>query len=533
MAKITIFDTTLRDGEQSPGATMSTAEKLRMAAQLDELGVDVIEAGFPVASDDDFGGVRAIVKEVRRPVIAALARAHPLDVDRAGAAVEAADKPRIHVFLATSDIHLKHKLEIGRAECVERVVEGVERAIKIVDDVEFSPEDATRTDPEFLCQVVQAAVRAGATTINIPDTVGYAIPGEIANRITILRNTVPNIDQATLSIHCHNDLGLAVANSLAAMEAGCDQIECTINGLGERAGNASLEELVMAIRLRGDDYQAETNINTREIWPTSRLVSQLTGMEVQRNKAIVGDNAFAHEAGIHQHGVIADRNTYEILNAEEVGWKGRQLVIGKHSGMHAVDEILKGRGYTLDSDQVREVTRRVKERADQEKTVEEEDVIAFAGEVLDELSPEELLVELSEVSVMTGNRFTASATLKMCVAGREIIGTGTGVGPVDAAAAAMQAVLHSAFGPDLELKEYGLKAITGGTNALAHAHIAFSDDQERQFRGEAVDADVILASVQAMVKGANRALTAQRHQQEESKREKAVIAETPTAVKRD
>lgn len=533
MRSIKIFDTTLRDGEQSPGASLNVDEKLVIAKQLERLGVDVIEAGFPISSNGDFEGVSRIAEHVRGPVICGLARAVDKDIDAAGEAVRAAERKRIHVFIATSQLHMDKKLGMSQDEVVEAAIRGVKRARNFTDDVEFSPEDCSRTDKEFMFRIIEGAIAAGATTINIPDTVGYAIPGEIANRITILRNTVPNIDQATLSIHCHNDLGLAVANSLAAMEAGCDQIECTINGLGERAGNASLEELVMAIRLRGDDYQAETNINTREIWPTSRLVSQLTGMEVQRNKAIVGDNAFAHEAGIHQHGVIADRNTYEILNAEEVGWKGRQLVIGKHSGMHAVDEILKGRGYTLDSDQVREVTRRVKERADQEKTVEEEDVIAFAGEVLDELSPEELLVELSEVSVMTGNRFTASATLKMCVAGREIIGTGTGVGPVDAAAAAMQAVLHSAFGPDLELKEYGLKAITGGTNALAHAHIAFSDDQERQFRGEAVDADVILASVQAMVKGANRALTAQRHQQEESKREKAVIAETPTAVKRD
>jgi 2-isopropylmalate synthase len=377
--------------------------------------------------------------------------------------------------------------------------------------VEFSPEDCSRTDMDFMCQVVEAAIDAGATTINIPDTVGYATPTDIHQRITHLRGKVPNISRAVLSIHCHNDLGLAVANSLAAMEAGCDQIECTINGLGERAGNAALEELVMAIWLRHDRYGAETGINTKEIWATSRLVSDLTGIAVQRNKAIVGDNAFAHESGIHQHGVLSDRRTYEIIHADDVGWKGQQLVIGKHSGKAVIEQTLRARGYALDKDQLVEVTKRVKDAADRQKTIAEEDVIAFANDILTKLTPEEQLVSLRELSVMTGNSFTPSATIKLNIGDREAVGTGTGIGPVDAASHALQAIIREQLGPHLDLKEYGLKAVTGGTDALAHATIRFVDEGGNSFRGESISGDVILASVNAMVQAANRALNFQKH----------------------
>ena len=511
MRRITIFDTTLRDGEQSPGASLNVDEKLVIARQLERLGVDVLEAGFPISSQGDFEGVRLVAEQVRGPVICGLARARSEDIDAAGEALRPAERKRIHVFIATSQLHMDKKLRMSSAEVVEAAVAGVRRARNFTDDVEFSPEDCSRTDIDFMCRIIEAAIDAGATTINIPDTVGYALPQEIAGRITHLRNTVPNIDKAVLSIHCHNDLGLAVANSLAAVEAGCDQIECTVNGIGERAGNASLEEIVMAIQLRAEECAAETGIQTREIWSTSRLVADLTGIEVQRNKAIVGENAFAHEAGIHQHGVIADRRTYEILRAEDVGWHGTQLVIGKHSGIHAAEQILMSRGYTLNREQLREVITRVKERADQEKSVEEEDVIAFAADVLDDLAPEEQLAELLEVSVMTGNGFTPSATVKIRLNDREVIGTGTGVGPVDAAASAIRSVIRAELGSRLNLKDYGLKAITGGTDALAHAHVIFIDENGKKFRGEAIDGDVILASVHAMVKAANRALNHRRH----------------------
>ncbi|MEE3297431.1 MAG: 2-isopropylmalate synthase, partial [Planctomycetota bacterium] len=405
-----------------------------------------------------------------------------------------------------SNLHMDKKLKMGRDQVLAMAVEGVELARQFTDDVEFSPEDASRSDMDFMCEVIEAAVKAGATTINIPDTVGYAMPGEIGDRVRYVKEKVPATENIVLSIHCHNDLGVAVANSLSAMQAGCDQIECTVNGIGERAGNTSLEEIVMALKMREDVYGVETGIKTEELWSTSRLVANLTGIEVQRNKAIVGENAFAHEAGIHQHGVISDRRTYEIMSAKEVGWHGTQLVIGKHSGVHAIEKILERRGYDLNREQLHDVRARVKDAADREKNIEEEDVVAFANEVLNELTSEEQVLLLEEVSVMTGNGFTASATIKLKINGDEVIGTGTGVGPVDASAHAIQEILSSHFGPELELSGYGLKAITGGTNALAHANIQFKDKTENRFRGDAVDKDVILASVHAMIKGANRAL---------------------------
>jgi 2-isopropylmalate synthase len=517
MRRIRIFDTTLRDGEQSPGASLNVEEKLVIARQLEKLGVDIIEAGFPISSPGDFEAVKLIAEAVRGPVICGLARTRDPDIEAAGKAIATAKNKRIHVFIATSKLHMDKKLKMSPEQVIDSAIGGVKKARTFTDDVEFSPEDCSRTDMDFMLKVVEAAIDAGATTVNIPDTVGYATPSEIYRRIALLREKVPNISKAVLSVHCHNDLGLAVANSLAAMEAGCDQIECTINGLGERAGNASLEETVMAIWLRRDIYGAETGIQTKEIWSTSRLVADLTGIAVQRNKAIVGENAFAHEAGIHQHGVLKDRKTYEVICAEDVGWRGQQLVVGKHMGAHAVEKILGARGYTLNKDQLREVTNRVKEAADRDKGVAEEDVIAFATEILANLTPDEQLVTLREVSVMTGNGFTPSATIKLDLRGREVVGTAVGVGPVDAAAHALQSILSSELGPDLQLKEYALKAVTGGTDALANANITFSDAEGTRFQGAAIHSDVILASVLAMVQGANRAVNFRRRLSEAAK----------------
>src|SRR5687768_11873571 len=345
--RLIIFDTTLRDGEQSPGASMNLAEKLQVAHALRELGVDVIEAGFPIASPGDFEAVQAIAREVHGPVICGLARCNHADVDKAGAALKHAARPRIHVFLATSAIHREYKLKMAKEEILRRAVEGVKRAKGLVEDVEFSPEDAARTELDFLAEVVEAVIDAGATTVNIPDTVGYAVPSQYAAAIAHLRKHVRNIDQAIISVHCHNDLGMAVANSLTAVMEGARQIECTINGIGERAGNAALEEIVMAVRTRGDFFGVKTQINTRKLYPASRLVSHVTGVQVQRNKAIVGQNAFSHEAGIHQDGMLKERSTYEIMNPEDIGVPQTELVLGKHSGRHALRQRVIDLGYHL------------------------------------------------------------------------------------------------------------------------------------------------------------------------------------------
>src|SRR5689334_1854290 len=350
--RITIFDTTLRDGEQSPGCSMNQEEKVLIAQQLDRLGVDVIEAGFPIASEGDFQGVREVAARVRRPVIAALARATSNDINRAWEAIRGAERPRVHIFLATSDIHLQYKLKISRADALSQAREAVRYARTLCDDVEFSPEDATRSDPDFLCAVVQAVVDAGATTVNIPDTVGYTIPSEYARLITTIRQRVRGIERATISVHCHNDLGLAVANSLAAIEAGARQVECTINGIGERAGNAALEEIVMAMRVRADRLPFSTGICTEEICPTSTALSAILGFPVQPNKAVVGINAFAHEAGIHQHGVLSNPLCYEIMTPESVGLPSNRIVLGKHSGRHALAQRYAELGFSLSQHEV-------------------------------------------------------------------------------------------------------------------------------------------------------------------------------------
>ena len=370
-ARITVFDTTLRDGEQSPGCSMNQQEKLRLAHQLDRLGVDVIEAGFPIASDGDFESVKAIASAVRRPIIAGLARACRPDIERAWEALRVAERPRIHVFLATSDIHLKYKLRITRDQCVEQAREAIRFAKSLCNDVEFSPEDATRTDPEFLCRVLEAVVEAGATTLNIPDTVGFTVPTEFAELITTIRQRVKGIENVTISAHCHNDLGMAVANALAAVSAGARQVECTINGIGERAGNSALEEIVMALRVRPDKYPYETGVVGDQIFAASQMLSEITGVPVQPNKAIIGRNAFAHEAGIHQDGMLKNPLTYEIMTPQSVGVPDSKLVLGKHSGRHALSIRCEQLGYQFDRRGLDDIYRRFVRLADKIKHVED------------------------------------------------------------------------------------------------------------------------------------------------------------------
>src|SRR5436853_3904183 len=380
MERITVFDTTLRDGEQSPGCSMNVQEKLRLAHQLDRLGVDVIEAGFPIASEGDFAAVQAIAAVIRRPIIAGLARACTQDIERAWQALKGAAHPRIHVFLATSDIHLQYKLKITRQKCLEQARDAVRLAKSLCEDVEFSPEDATRTDPEFLFQILTAVVGAGATTLNIPDTVGYTMPAEFAALIHTIRQRVKGIENVTISAHCHNDLGLAVANSLAAVEAGARQVECTINGIGERAGNASLEEIVMAMRVRPDHYSYDTGIVGEHLYPASQMLSEITGVPVQPNKAIIGRNAFAHEDGIHQDGMLEDPPTYQIMTPQSVGWTDTNLVLGKHSGRHGLDARLRKLGYKLSAEQLKNAYQRFVRLADEKKHVTDADLLELIRE---------------------------------------------------------------------------------------------------------------------------------------------------------
>jgi 2-isopropylmalate synthase len=382
--KITIFDTTLRDGEQSPGCSMNVQEKVRLGRQLDRLGADVIEAGFPIASDGDFAAVQAVAAAVPRPVIAALARAARHDIERAAQALQAAVRPRIHVFLATSDIHLQHKLRISRQQCLEQAGTSVRLARTFCDDVEFSPEDATRTDPDFLFQVLETVIQAGATTLNIPDTVGYSIPSEFGELIRNIRDRVPGAKNVTISAHCHNDLGLAVANSLAAIANGARQVECTINGIGERAGNASLEEIVMALRVRADRYEYHTGVASEQLYPTSQMLEEITGIPVQPNKAIIGRNAFAHEAGIHQDGMLKNRLTYEIMTPQSVGVPDSKLVLGKHSGRHALSLRCDQLGYHFERRDLDEIYRRFVVLADQIKNVHDHHLLELIREAYGE-----------------------------------------------------------------------------------------------------------------------------------------------------
>lgn len=501
---ILIFDTTLRDGEQSPGASLTVNEKVIIAEQLSKLGVDVIEAGFPIASQGDFEAVKKIAQSVEGPIICGLARAVDKDIDCCWEAVKYAKKPRIHTFIATSSIHRDEKLKKSKEEVIASAVKAVKRAKSYCNDVEFSPEDAGRTSLDYMCDVVSAVIDAGATTINIPDTVGYTEPEEFAHRIQTLFEKVPEAKNVVISVHCHNDLGNAVANSLAAVKAGATQVECCMNGIGERAGNASLEEVVMNLKTRKDYFDVDTNINTKELFKTSRLVSNLTGLNLARNKAIVGLNAFAHEAGIHQHGVLQSKATYEIMNAEDVGWSGENIVIGKHSGKHAVMALLEEEGYILDSEQTLRVTEKVKDLADKNKSVERDDILAIAMDVLGQLSEIEQRIKLEGFTVTTGNGMIPTASVKLMINGEERIGTGVGDGPIDALSKAVWSIID----PSVKLLEYNLKAITGGTDALADVSIKLEDANGKIFMGRAVHEDVIRAGLLAIISGLNRYMNA-------------------------
>jgi len=499
--RIKIFDTTLRDGEQSPGASLTIKEKVVIAKQLARLGVDVIEAGFPIASEGDFEAVKAVAQSVKGPSICGLARANEKDIQRCWDAVKYSDKPRIHTFIATSKVHRDSKLRKSKDEIIAIAVEAVKFAKSLCDDIEFSPEDAARTSLDYMCDVVEAVIEAGATTINIPDTVGYSEPKEFGERIKYLLAKVPSANDVTISVHCHNDLGNAVANSLAAVENGATQVEGCINGIGERAGNASLEEVVMNLKTRFDYFGVETGVNTQELYKTSKLLSDLTGLSIARNKAIVGENAFAHEAGIHQHGVLANKETYEIMTPESVGWKGTNIVIGKHSGKAAVSALLKEERIDVTPEQLQQVTAKVKELADKQKDVELDDVIAIARDIALDITDDKKIIELIDYNVTTGNKILPTASIKLRVNGEMKIAAGIGDGPIDAAGNAICQIIDNT----LKLEDYHLKAITGGTDALADVSVKMSDLEGNLFSGRAVNEDVITASVEAIIKTINKA----------------------------
>jgi 2-isopropylmalate synthase len=503
-AMIHIFDTTLRDGEQSPGASLNTTEKLEIARQLEQLNVDIIEAGFPITSPDDFEAVQAIAGIIRNCTVAGLARCVEADIVRAAEAVKQAAHPRIHVFCATSAIHRQYKLKRAEEEIIKLSVEGVKLAKGFVEDVEFSPEDASRTELPFLTEVVTAAIETGATTVNIPDTVGYSTPDHFSRIIGHLREHVPNMDRAVISVHCHNDLGLAVANSLAAVQAGARQVECTINGLGERAGNCSLEEIVMAIKMRPDVFGAQTRINTKRIYPVSRLVSTLTGIHVQRNKAIVGENAFAHEAGIHQAGMLSHRETYEIMNPEDLGVPLSRLVLGKHSGRHALRDRLEQLGHNLDDTQLKRVFEEFKVLADRKKEIFDEDLEAIISQMF-ESAGEQRTWELVNLQTTGGTSIIETATvgLKHVETDEVKIDAAIGDGPIDAAFTCIMRIT----GVEATLKEYDLRAITGGRDAQGEVHLEVVSEG-RSFRGRGRSTDVIEASVLAYMSALNRAIAA-------------------------
>ncbi len=479
---------------------MTLDEKVAVARQLCRLGVDVIEAGFPVASQDDFAAVRTIAGEARGPIIAALCRADRNDITCAWEAVRGAQRPRIHTFIATSDVHLEHKLRMTRPEVLGRITDSVSFARSLCQDVEFSAEDASRSDESFLKAAIRAAVAAGATTINIPDTVGYSQPQEFGELVSEIVS-MPEITAGgvTVSVHCHDDLGLAVANSLEAIRRGAGQVECTVNGIGERAGNAALEEVVMNLRTRGESFGVQTGIKANELYQSSRLVSRVTGIAVQRNKAVVGANAFSHEAGIHQHGMLANRATYEIMLPAEVGWIGEGMVIGKHSGRHAIGSCIKEAGITFTDEQLAQVVSKVKSLADRQKSVSAEEVVAIAEGMLHE--GVEPALRVVEYAAFTGNGAPATASLAVVVDGRTVKASNHGIGIVDASFSALKA----ATGIDARLAEYSLKAVAGGSNALAEVTVAV-ESGGRIARSRGVHEDVAVASLNAFVAAFNRLL---------------------------
>jgi 2-isopropylmalate synthase len=501
--KLIVFDTTLRDGEQSPGASLNEREKLEVARQLARLRVDVIEGGFPIASPGDFTAVSRIAEEVRGPIIAGLARALPKDIERAAKALEKAERPRIHVFLATSSIHRRHKLKKAKDEIIKLAVNSTRRARKYVDDVEFSPEDASRTEPEFLAEVIEAVIAAGAGTVNIPDTVGYAIPEEFGRLILYLKENVSNIKDAVISVHCHNDLGLGVANSLSAVLNGARQVECTVNGIGERAGNASLEEIVMAVKTRKDLYHVYTSVDTRQIWKASKLLSRLTGIPVQPNKAVVGDNAFAHEAGIHQDGILKKRSTYEIMMPQSVGWKGTSMVMGKHSGRHAFGERLRQLGHRLSQAELEKAFRRFKELADKKKQIFDDDLEAIIEEEISTI-PEEF--RLDYISTSSGNKTLPTATIRLARGDTLLQDAACGDGPVDAALKTINRIT----GIKGRLADYSLRAVTGGTDALGEVSVKVSNGPYTE-NGRGTSTDIIEASAKAYLNAINRIVWRRKH----------------------
>jgi 2-isopropylmalate synthase len=500
---IRVFDTTLRDGEQSPGASLNLKEKLEIARALEGLGVDIIEAGFPITSDGDFEAVSAISSEIVGATIAGLARCTEKDVRRAGDAVKHAKKGRIHVFLATSKIHREFKLKKAKEEIIRMTRENVALAREYVSDVEFSPEDASRTELEFLAEVVQAAIEAGATTINCPDTVGFATPTEHEAMFSYLIQNVPGADKVIFSAHCHNDLGLAVANSLAAIKGGARQVECTINGIGERAGNASLEEIVMVMKTRNDLFPYRTRINTKKLVPTSRLVSSLTGLHVQRNKAIVGENAFAHESGIHQDGMLKNKATYEIMVPADVGWAQSRNVLGKHSGRHAFKTRLEELGYRLSEEELNTAFAKFKTLCDKKKEIYDEDLEAI---VEDQLENAEQLFKLKKLQVVAGSDGTPMASVTLTDAsGMEITDAAIGDGPIDAMFAVIQRMTHISA----TLLNYEVRSVTGGKDAQGEATVELMHS-ERKVRGRGVSTDILEASAKAYLAAINRIRTVEK-----------------------
>ncbi|HZT08461.1 MAG TPA: 2-isopropylmalate synthase [Chloroflexota bacterium] len=501
MDRLYIFDTTLRDGEQSPGASLTSDEKLEVALQLADLGVDIVEAGFPIASPDDAAAVERIAKQVKGPVIAGLARCKPEDIDVAWESLSAGENVRLHTFISTSDIHLQKQFRMTREQALDHAVAMVKRAKKYLSDVEFSPMDATRSDVEYLFRMLEAVIDAGATTINIADTVGYTTPAEFGRLITAIRERVPNADKAVISVHCHDDLGMAVANSLAAVQAGARQVECTINGIGERAGNAALEEIVMATKTRADVYHVETRIDTNQIYKTSRLVSNLTQIVVQPNKAVVGSNAFAHESGIHTDGLIKDRSTYEIMDPRAVGLLDSTFVLGKHSGRAALRKHFEDLGYQLSDEELNRAIARLKAIADKKKEITSKDLEAILA---DEMIAVPELYQVLRLQVSCGYPAVPTATVELRLPnGEEHLEVATGTGPVDACYRAIARIVDL----PVRLAEYSVHSVTSGIDALGEVSVRI-ESGGRTFHGRGADPDIIVASAKAYLNALNKAAAA-------------------------
>ncbi len=498
--KILIFDTTLRDGEQSPGCSMNLAEKLRMARLLDDMGVDIIEAGFPIASPGDFEAVNEIAKVIKRATVCGLSRAIERDIDVAGEALKPAQNPRIHTFISTSPQHMRYQLQMDEEQVLESVAASVTRARKYTDNVEWSAMDATRSDWDFLCRAIDVAIRSGATTINIPDTVGYAVPTEFGDLITYIKNTVTDIDKAVISVHCHNDLGLAVANSLSGVMAGARQIECTINGIGERAGNAALEEVVMALKTRADKMPYDCGIDSTMIMKASRTLANTIGFSVQPNKAIVGANAFAHESGIHQDGVLKNASTYEIMTPESVGLTRSELVLGKHSGRHALKARVAELGYELGDNALNDLFKRFKDLADKKKQVFDDDIIAL---IEDAVGTQDDAIRFVSLQVVAGTTGPQTAALELTIDGATKSAKVDGNGPVDAIFKAIREIIPH---ENATLQLYQVHAITGGTDAQAEVTVRLEEDG-KTVNGQGADADTLVASARAYIHALNKLVT--------------------------